>query len=89
MIVKDKRCDWTGSGDPWSCCSIENPCDEKEGDCDSDSECKDNFQCGIDNCNDMNDATNFDFSADCCFDPTGKKIYISCLVLKRSFHVEK
>ena len=91
MIVKDKRCDWSGDGDEndWSCCSIENPCDEKEGDCDIHSDCKDNLQCGINNCNDMNDATHFDVYADCCFDPTGKKNYISCLLFKRSFHVEK
>ena len=67
VIVKDKRCDWSGDGDEndWSCCSIENPCDEKEGDCDIHSDCKDNLQCGINNCNDMNDATHFDVYADC------------------------
>ena len=90
VIESNKRCDWKETGDEntWSCCSKENPCDEKKGDCDSSAECKNNLQCGIDNCNDMNDATHFDDYADCCFDPTGKKNYISCqLVFKRFFHV--
>ena len=79
VIVSNKRCDWTGSGDEftWSCCSIENPCDEKEGDCDSNSECKGKLQCGLDNCNDMNNATHFKDLADCCFNPTSKKNYTS------------
>ena len=77
MIVSNKSCDWSGIGDKntWSCCSIENPCDENDGDCDSSAECKGELLCGLNNCNDINNATHFDGSADCCFDPTSKTIY--------------
>ena len=78
VIVSNKRCDWSGSeyGDEytWSCCSIENPCDEYEGDCDSSSECKGKLQCGLNNCNDMNNG-GFEDAADCCFNPTSKENY--------------
>jgi hypothetical protein len=74
VIVSDKRCDWTIPGDEntWDCCSIENPCDEKEGDCDSNSECKGKLECGLNNCNDLNNVKRFEDLADCCFDPTSK-----------------
>ena len=94
-------CDWTIIVDEytWSCCSIENPCDEKEGDCDSNSECKGKLQCGLDNCNDMNNATHFGDLADCCFDPTSKKNYTSFehffshsymegIIFQRNFHLD-
>ena len=73
MIVSNKSCDWSGNGteNTWSCCSIENPCDEGDGDCDSSAECKGELQCGLNNCN----ATHFPDSADCCYDPKSKKIY--------------
>ena len=78
VFASNKMCDWTILVEEytWSCCSIENPCDEKEGDCDSNSECKGKLQCGLDNCNAMNNATHFGDVADCCFDPTSKKNYI-------------
>ena len=33
-----------------SCCTEDNPCDEGEGDCDSDSDCKGSLECGSNNC---------------------------------------
>ena len=35
-----------------SCCNSEYLCGENEGDCDTDSQCKDGLRCGIDNCGD-------------------------------------
>ena len=46
-----------------SCCSEEYPCGEGEGDCDSDSECRDGFLCGSDNCK---KGSTFDDGDDCC-----------------------
>lgn len=35
-----------------SCCNSEYLCGENEGDCDTDSQCKDGLRCGMDNCGD-------------------------------------
>ena len=43
------------------CCGTKNPCDVNQGDCDSDSECKDGLACGRDNC-----PSPFPSDADCC-----------------------
>jgi hypothetical protein len=78
--AEDKRCDWSGStleeawssGAPgWTCCSIENPCKEREGDCDSNDECEGDLRCGENNCNKIHPANpaNFDALADCCVQP--------------------
>ena len=78
MTDSNKQCDWSETGNDeytWNCCSVENPCDEKDGDCDSKAECKGELQCGLNNCNDVNDATHFPDSADCCYDPNSKKMY--------------
>ena len=32
------------------CCTMENPCDEGEGDCEDDFECNGNLVCGLNNC---------------------------------------
>ena len=45
-----------------NCCTSESPCGEGEGDCDSDSHCKDGLKCGKDNC----PSGNFSAKADCC-----------------------
>ena len=77
VFASNRICDWTINVEEytWDCCSIENPCDEKEGDCDNNSECKGKLECGLDNCNDMHNATRFSNYADCCFDPKSKKWY--------------
>ena len=33
-----------------NCCGLSHKCDENQGDCDSDSDCKDGLKCGDDNC---------------------------------------
>ena len=78
VFASNRKCDWTIPLDEhtWDCCSIENPCDEYEGDCDSNSECKGKLECGLNNCNDMNNVKRFGDLADCCFDPTSKKWYL-------------
>ena len=45
-----------------SCCTEDNPCDEGEGDCDSDADCKSGLVCGQDNCV----GSSFDSTDDCC-----------------------
>ena len=57
------KCDWTGSSDDetWSCCTVDKPCQENEGDCDNDNECAGNLVCGNNNCGGI-----FSSSADCC-----------------------
>ena len=82
--ARGEICDWSKStldnawstgpstGAPgWTCCSIENPCKEKEGDCDSNDECEGELRCGQNNCNAIhNDSTNFALLADCCINAT-------------------
>ncbi len=45
-----------------SCCSVENPCYEGEGDCDTDDECVPGLNCGRSNCQ----GTTFGDTDDCC-----------------------
>ena len=49
-----------------SCCTPSNQCDIREGDCDSDNDCRGNLKCGVNNC-----PANRKFSSsdDCCYDP--------------------
>ena len=37
--------------------------------------CKGNLKCGLDNCNDINNAEHFHPAADCCFTPESKHTY--------------
>merc|ERR1712216_416017 len=49
-------------------CTNEFPCEEGQGDCDYDSECNKDLQCGLDNCIEINGPdSGFDSTADCCF----------------------
>ena len=45
-------------------CTIEKPCGENQGDCDSDAECSDELVCGLNNC-----PTSLGYSPDfdCCY----------------------
>ena len=45
-------------------CTISNPCEVNEGDCDTDDECKHGLSCGSNNCA---DSLGFDTEVDCCF----------------------
>ena len=54
----------TAENTNWSCCSVSQKCDEFQGDCDKDSECKSGLKCGTNNC-----PTGFPSSYDCCFKP--------------------
>ena len=48
----------------------EDPCEEGEGDCDNDEECKDDLKCGINNCGSGHHPL-----ADCCYkEEKGKKV---------------
>ena len=54
----------TGTTLDWDFCSSNNPCAEREGDCDNDAQCAQGFVCGGDNCRDFwNQA---EPNADCC-----------------------
>ena len=46
-----------------SCCTTEKPCNEKQGDCDKDSECSGSLTCGSNNCPKTGTFQNDD---DCC-----------------------
>ena len=48
-------------------CASGIPCEEDEGDCNSDVECQDGLVCGSNNCP---SSLNFDSEDDCCFKPT-------------------
>ena len=50
-------------------CTIDEPCEINEGDCDTDDECKTNLFCGSNNCP---DSLGFLSSIDCC-EPKGDK----------------
>ena len=50
-----------------NCCSSSNKCDENQGDCDNDSDCKSGLKCGTDNC----PAGFPDKTYDCCYNPNG------------------
>ena len=45
----------------WTCCSSNNPCKEKEGDCDTNSDCINGLTCGVHNCGPL-----FPAYSDCC-----------------------
>ena len=51
-----------------SCCTTTNKCGENEGDCDTDSQCKEGLKCGTDNCIGK---SGFQWGAadDCCYKP--------------------
>ena len=61
-----------GSAD-WAYCDSKL-CDEGQGDCDNDSQCKGSLQCGTDNCKNYHDIA--DPSTDCCY-RTGI-IFVGC-----------
>ena len=46
------------------CCSWTNICDNGEGDCDLDSQCRGRLKCGDNNCAGLT----FDTTDDCCWD---------------------
>ena len=52
------RCNGTDDG----CCTIDNPCDEGDGDCDIHPQCKEGLICGTNNCK----GKSFEPSDDCC-----------------------
>ena len=60
-------CNGIPSSDP-DCCSSLSPCDDGRGDCDTDSECKDDLKCGINNCHrDFSvNTSNWNWHDDCC-----------------------
>ena len=53
-----------------SCCTVENPCGEWEGDCDSDEECSGNLFCSR-TCGPrvVSLGGDWDITDDCCLDP--------------------
>ena len=48
-------------------CTINHPCSENEGQCDSDMHCMNGLKCGTDNCH---SSLGFDSTTDCCFNLT-------------------
>ena len=72
----DQGCPATSKWDDGvtECCSSSNPCEEGEGDCDNDNECRGNLKCG-DLVEDRNNNCKkhfnsiWNFEADCCYDP--------------------
>ena len=53
-----------------SCCTNFNLCSEGEGDCDSDSQCFGDLECGVNNCD---PSLGFPANRDCCYDPNKRK----------------
>ena len=59
-----------------SCCKTGHQCGVGEGDCDYDTECYGNLECGTDNC-----GSEFPSGADCCVEPGIINLYfdVKCL----------
>merc|ERR1719228_1668992 len=56
------------------CCSVETPCRDGEGDCDSDEECLGSLVCGVNNCNTFGHF--YHQRDDCCVrDKSGSNIW--------------
>ena len=56
-------------------CTLENPCDVNQGDCDSNDVCEDNFVCGLNNCP---ESLGYDSAVDCCYKlPVGDEDFCS------------
>ena len=64
-VISGPTCDGIPSTD-WTCCSVANPCDVGEGDCDNDSECVNDLVCGYNNCQPGVSGSNWNSVADCC-----------------------
>ena len=63
MNKGDRDCNEGGRSEIEECCTEDSPCDEGQGDCDQDHDCKDNLVCGKNNC----DQSKFSWTnADCC-----------------------
>ena len=73
--IETKRCQGRNV-DQGKCCTTENPCDEGEGDCESDFECSRSLICGINNCKQFGDV--FHPKDDCCVKPTASLVEIVC-----------
>ena len=57
-------------------CTLENPCEADEGDCDSNEECQSELFCGSNNCPNSFGVSS---SLDCC-ELKGKLQYCSCVI---------
>ena len=53
-----------GTTNDWDFCSGSIPCTNRQGDCDNDDECVEDYVCGKDNCRDF--WSQADSVADCC-----------------------
>ena len=53
------------SKNDWSCCTPSTPCGVGKGDCDKDSDCSGNLECGTNNCKSFNSAWS-SIGFDCC-----------------------
>ena len=73
--IQPETCKWSGTSDAdtWSCCTDSEPCEELEGDCDSDVQCNGTLICGENNCISVNPNLDFDPAADCCIQPNSSK----------------
>ena len=54
-----------GTDTDWGFCTAQQPCDESQGDCDNDGECRGNLVCGRNNCRQIHGNISIS-SADCC-----------------------
>lgn len=65
-----RRTDVKSCQKPDDCCSFTQPCDEFQGDCDSDLDCKAGLQCGFDNCLPTHSTYQWSWTErDCCYKP--------------------
>jgi len=60
----------TGSKLDWSFCTKGKPCGKGQGDCDSNDQCADGLECGVDNCRQFH--PNAHRLADCCVPTKGR-----------------
>ena len=54
------------NGENNNCCTPNTPCDDGDGDCDTDADCKDGLMCGTNNCKIKTGLYDWDDADDCC-----------------------
>ena len=68
---------YSGCDNVWSCCSSASPCNDEQGDCDTNDDCIGDLVCGISNCI----GSKYPPNVDCCTSESkGTKLALSNLV---------
>ena len=76
-ILKEIFIQCTGCDNVWSCCSSASPCNDEQGDCDTNDDCIGDLVCGISNCI----GSKYPPNVDCCTtESKGTKLALCNLV---------